>query len=230
VSMLVAESESKAIACRPRTVADLLEELGQIPAERIRLQPAPGTATEEDLFQTRRCELIDGTLVERAMGFFESRLAFILGYLIEQSLKQNPIGFTTVGGDAYTRLEGVGIRVPDVAVYFWTQFPERKVPHVSVADTIPLLAVEVISPTNTRQEMVRKRREFLERGTELFWIVDPRKQTVEVASADGSEATLTIDETLSGEPILPGFRLKIADWFGEAESAPPAQEDSSKTP
>lgn len=230
MSMLVAESEAEAIACRPRTVADLLKELGQIPAERIRLQPAPGTATELDLLQTRRCELIDGTLVECAMGFFESRLAFILGYLIEQYFRTNPIGFTTVGGDAYTRLEGVGIRIPDVAVYLWTQLPERKVPQVSVADTIPLLAVEVISPTNTRQEMVRKRREFLERGTELFWIVDPRKQTVEVASADGSGTTLTIDETLSGEPVLPGFRLKIADWFGQAESAPPAQEDSSKTP
>lgn len=217
MSMLVAESEAEAIACRPRTVADLLEDLGQIPAERIRLQPAPGTATELGLLQTRRCELIDGTLVERAMGFFESRLAFILGYLIEQYLKTNPIGFTTVGGDAYTRLEGVGIRIPDVAVYFWTQLPERKVPQVLVADTIPLLAVEVISPSNTRQEMVRKRREFLERGTELFWLVDPRKRTVEVASADGSETTLTIDETLSGEPILPGFRVKIADWFSEAE-------------
>lgn len=229
MSMLVAESEAEAIACRPRTVADLLKELGQIPAERIRLQPAPGTATELDLLQTRRCELIDGTLVECAMGFFESRLAVVLICVIEQYLKANPIGFT-VGADAYMRLERVGIRIPDVSVYLWTQFPERKVPQVSVADTIPLLAVEVISSTNTRQEMVRKRREFLERGTELFWIVDPRKQTVEVASADGSEATLTIDETLSGEPILPGFRLKIADWFGQAESAPPAQEDSSKTP
>lgn len=128
------------------------------------------------------------------------------------------------------QLEGVGIRVPDVAVYLWTQLPERKVPQVSVADTIPRLAVEVISPSNTRQEMVRKRREFLERGAELFWLVDPRKQTVEVSSADGSETTLTIDDTLSGEPILPGFRLKIADWFGQAGSAPPAQEDSSKTP
>lgn len=224
MSTLVAESGAELVAVRPRTVADLLEELGQIPAERIRLQPAPGTATEEDLLQTRRCELIDGTLVEVAVGFFESRLAFVLGYLIEQYLKTNPIGFA-VGADAYTRLEGVGIRVPDVAVYLWSRLPERKVPRVSVASTIPHLAVEVISPSNTRKELMRKRQEFLERGTELFWLVDPRKQTVEITSAEGRETLLTINDTLSGEPVLPGFRVKIADWFGEAELVAAPEKD-----
>ena len=61
------------------TVADLLEGAGDIPLDRIRMQPPPGTATEEDVIaihsrEKRLCELVDGTLVEKPMGFDESRL------------------------------------------------------------------------------------------------------------------------------------------------------------
>lgn len=69
MSMLVAEADAAHVVTRPWTVADLLQNLGQIPADRVRLQPAPGTATEEDLLQTRRCELIDGTLVKHTRAF-----------------------------------------------------------------------------------------------------------------------------------------------------------------
>ena len=50
------------------TVAELIEQLG-VPPERILVHPAPGQATEKDLLKSRRiCELIDGVLVEVAMG------------------------------------------------------------------------------------------------------------------------------------------------------------------
>ena len=60
--------------------AELLERLGHIPLERIRFKPPPGTATERDLLAALRrsdrlYELVDGTLVEKAMGLPESMLA-----------------------------------------------------------------------------------------------------------------------------------------------------------
>src|SRR5215469_4645418 len=60
------------------TVSDLLHELGDIPPSRVLLKPLPGTATVEDIVEiharTRRlCELVDGTLVEKGMGFRQSR-------------------------------------------------------------------------------------------------------------------------------------------------------------
>ena len=63
----------------------LLDRLGGIAAERVWSSPAPGTATEDDLLHAhdhegRLCELVDGVLVEKAMGFRESLLA---GALIE---------------------------------------------------------------------------------------------------------------------------------------------------
>ncbi len=58
------------------TLADLHKRLGGIPLDRIRFRPAPGTATEKDVIdaearENRLCELVDGTLVEKAVGFEE---------------------------------------------------------------------------------------------------------------------------------------------------------------
>src|SRR5262249_10189907 len=58
---------------RYRTLADLLKRLGDIPPERVRLEPAPGQGTVEDVLEIharerRLCELVDGVLVEKAMG------------------------------------------------------------------------------------------------------------------------------------------------------------------
>jgi len=66
------------------TVADLLDRLGGVPPERVRWRPVPGSATEKDVIdavchEDRLCELVDGTLVEKAMGFRESALAMALG-------------------------------------------------------------------------------------------------------------------------------------------------------
>lgn len=62
------------------TVADLFEQLGHVPQERVLLVPTPGTATEKDVLDLidhsdRICELVDGVLVEKTMGYLESMLA-----------------------------------------------------------------------------------------------------------------------------------------------------------
>ncbi|MBL9164080.1 MAG: hypothetical protein JNL18_15230 [Planctomycetaceae bacterium] len=71
------------------TAADLQLQLGGIPLERIRLVPPPGMATDDDAMEVkdregRTCEVIDGVLVEKAIGVFESRLAIVLAYFIER--------------------------------------------------------------------------------------------------------------------------------------------------
>lgn len=65
------------------TVSDLLYQLGDVPASRVRLQPTPGTASEADVVDVydrehRLCELVDGVLVEKAMGYYESYVAATL--------------------------------------------------------------------------------------------------------------------------------------------------------
>ena len=81
----------------PRSMADLLEQLGDISAERVRLHPPPGTATLADLEAVNEakqgvCELVDGTLVEKGMGQLESWLAFIIAGQLDRYLETNDIG------------------------------------------------------------------------------------------------------------------------------------------
>ena len=78
------------------TMADLLRQLG-VDATRIRMRPLPGLATEKDVIEihdrtNRLCELIDGVLVEKVMGFYEGRLAMVLGYFFETFLNQHDLG------------------------------------------------------------------------------------------------------------------------------------------
>ena len=90
------------------TIGDLLEELGDIPPERVRLRPAPGTATERDVIaieanENRPCELVDGVLVEKAPGFYESRVAALIGHFLEKHLAERDLGIVA-GADGMMRL------------------------------------------------------------------------------------------------------------------------------
>jgi hypothetical protein len=65
------------------TIADLMDRLGGISPARVRFRPPPGTATERDVLdvearEDRLCELVDGVLVEKVMGFYEGFLAATL--------------------------------------------------------------------------------------------------------------------------------------------------------
>jgi len=65
------------------TIADLLGRLDGISPQRVRFYPVPGTATVADVVaiyvrEKRLCELIDGVLVEKPMGYRESILAIAI--------------------------------------------------------------------------------------------------------------------------------------------------------
>jgi Uma2 family endonuclease len=202
------------------TLADLLDQLGSIPLERIRLHPPPGTATEADVLARpdgvkRLCELVDGVLVEKPMGYFESRLAVVLIYLLERFQERNELGIV-LGADATLRLAPGLVRLPDVAFVSWTHFPNRLLPKADVPDLAPDLAVEVLSPSNTKKEIARKRREYFAAGTTLVWEVDPDARTVTAYTSADQSVVLDESQTLDGAPVLPGFILPIREWFDRA--------------
>ena len=100
-------------------LADLLAHLGGVPTERIRLNPLPGLATEEDLLRIHReedrlCELVDGVLVEKVMGYHESKLALWIGHLLQLYLDGNDLG-ELAGPDGALRLMPGLVRIPDLS-------------------------------------------------------------------------------------------------------------------
>ena len=206
------------------TLADLVENLGHIPLGRIRLHPPPGTACEADLsVLTQRpgkvhCELVEGVLVEKAMGFRESGLAsFLIGMFTEFVLAKN-LGIVT--GEAGTvRLYPGLVRIPDVAFTSWARLPGRRYPKDPVPDVVPDFVVEVLSAGNTPKEMDRKRREYFWAGVALVWIIDAEQRTISVftsAAPDQAEVRTGAD-TIDGGTVLPGFTVQVGGRFAELD-------------
>jgi Uma2 family endonuclease len=205
-------------------LAELIERLGNVPIDRIRIRRPLGTATEAEYVEYveragRLCELVDGVIVEKATGYYESRLAAELIRVLGNFLVQHPLGFI-LAPDGMVRIEGQ-VRMPDVAFYPWSEFPTRRLPRTAILAATPALAVEVISPTNTEAEMDRKRRDCFLAGTQRFWQVYPDERRVRVFTDPVTFVDLDNTSTLEGAPILPGFTLAVRDWFDQAGERDP---------
>ena len=149
------------------------------------------------------------------MGHQESRLAFLLGQLLQNYLDAHDLGIAT-GADGPHQILFDQVRFPDVAFIAYDRIPEDADPTTPVPNWIPSLAVEILSAGNTKKEMARKLRNYFEAGVELVWYVDPSDRTVRVYHSPEAVVTLTDADDLDGEHILPGFRLSIGDWFDRA--------------
>lgn len=203
------------------SLADLLDRLGRIGAERVRFRPPPGTATEQDIVdiegrENRLCELVDGTLVEKVMGYRESLLAGGILVFLREFVDARNLGLVT-GPDGMMRLYPGLVRIPDVAFTSWDRLPAGRVPEQAIPDLAPDLAVEVLSKGNTPGEMYRKLREYFDAGVRLAWLVDLDTRTVEVYCEPNHSTTHYENQSLDGGDVLPGFSLELSRLFAELD-------------
>lgn len=216
-------------AARWETIAELLTQLGDVPPQRVRLQPPPGQATEKDLIHLqartdRLLELVDGTLVEKPVGCRESSLTMQLARLLGNVVEEHDLG-NLAGADGAMRLMPGLVRIPDLSFVSWERLPGRVIPDEPIAGLAPDLAVEVLSEGNTPREMERKLKEYFLAGVRLVWIVDPRQRRVTVHTAPDRATVLTEGQTLDGGEVLPGLALPLARLFARLppEATPPRQ-------
>jgi len=198
-----------------RISADLLERLGNVPLDRIRFDPTPGTATIADLDDPKneRCELVDRTLVEKTVGWQESNLGIWISVILTTYIVPRNLGKTS-GEQGFMELEEGLVRAPDFAFISWDRFPTDLPAFPAM---VPDFVVEVLSLSNTKAEMLRKREEYFRIGVRLVWEVDPRTRKVNVF-ASATEFTAKMEgDTLSGEPVLPGFVLEVSQIFAEMD-------------
>ena len=222
-----ADTETKPKSRFP-TIADVQERLGHIPESRILSFPAPGTATVQDLLDgsitgDRLCELVDGILVEKAMGWQQGFVGMWIGHLIQTYLNANNVGLVA-GSDGMIRFKLDLVRMPDVSFIRWDSVEDTDVienPAGAFLEVPPDLAVEVISPSNTRREMAIKLAEYAKVGVKLVWYVDPERKEVDVYPLGDAERkqTLAAADTLDGGTVLPGFAVPVARIFASRAPA-----------
>jgi Uma2 family endonuclease len=207
------------------TLSDMHRHLGEIPLDRIRAVPPPGTATEQDVVEAkdrygRICELWDGVLVEKPMGYYESCVASALIFFIRLFLRQHDLGIV-LAPDGIVRILPDQIRAADVAFVSWRHFPNRELPPGQVLTVPPDLMVEVLSPSNTKSEMERKLREYFQAGVRLVWLIDANNKTAFAYRSEQDATPIAANQSLDGEDVLPGFSLPLTELFEEAGKRKP---------
>lgn len=85
-------------------------------------------------------------------------------------------------------------------------------PELPFYDGPPVLAVEILSPSDTHERIVEKVQLYLEVGT-VVWIADPDFRTITVHRPGLEPEMFNVRQEISGEPYLPGFRVPVAQFF-----------------
>ncbi len=207
------------------TLAELIEQLGDIPLHRIRLKPPPGTATEKDVLaalkgpRKRLCELVDGVLVEKPMGTTEALLGGVIVHRLWTFVEPEQLG-AVLPADGLLRLMPGLVRIPDVSFISWDNIPGRRFTKAPIAPYIPDLAVEVVSRSNTKKEIQRKLREYFLAGTRLAWVIHPKTQTAQEYRSPEEFRRVAKNGLLRGDPVLPGFTLSLAELFASTAQRP----------
>ncbi|WP_169973730.1 Uma2 family endonuclease [Tautonia rosea] len=164
-----------------------------------------------------RRELIRGELREKEMprrnrwhSSVESRVVAALSVWLDT--QPEPRGLI-VSGEAGFILQrdpdsGVGIDVAYVSAEVTARDPEG-----AYFEGPPVLAVEILSPSDTQQEIDEKIVLYLETGVARVWIINPRFKTVTVYRPDAPPEQFNETHELTAEPLLPRFQVPVASLF-----------------
>ena len=188
------------------------------------------TAEEFESFpETKGWELIDGVPLEKEMGaessFVQSRLGRRLGAFVEE--RGLGLVFDAEMGYVCFPHRPTLVRRPDVSFVRTGRFAHDRPPR-GYPRLVPDFAAEVVSPKDLYERVDDKINDYLLVGVPMIWVVNPALRTVLVHLADGSIRRYTAEQELPGEPLFPGFRVRVADLFPEplpagAEEAEPDQ-------
>jgi Uma2 family endonuclease len=172
--------------------------------------PAPPDAISED----NLWEEVNGQRREKPMSSRAAELATLLATRLMMFALPRQLGRAVTEAifllDAATRLQ----RRPDVGFVSTERWPlSEPAPVGDPWPVIPDLAVEVISPSNTAEEVLDKILEYFRAGVRLVWVVYPKQQMVYVYESPVRVQGLTATDELTGGPVLPELRLPVAAVF-----------------
>jgi Uma2 family endonuclease len=165
-------------------------------------------------------QLIRGVLMEKPMtrrnrkhSRVEAKLARLLGDWLAGL--PEPRGEILAGEAGFNLrrdpVTGVGIDLAYISAELSAATPEGAV----YVDGVPILAVEILSPSDTLEEILEKVTEYLGVGVAQVWLVEPVFRTVTVYRAATEPQLYNATSELSGDPEMPGLRIQVAEIFSK---------------
>jgi Uma2 family endonuclease len=161
-----------------------------------------------------RYELIKGELITMSpAGSEHGAIVVNLTVLLAQHVKANKLGIVFGAETGFKIAENPDtVRAPDVAFISRERIPESGIPKEYWRGA-PDLAVEVLSPGDAARKVEEKVNEWLSAGAKLVWTVNPKHKSITVHRATVEALTLSEDDELSGEDVVPGFRCRVSEIF-----------------
>ena len=188
--------------------------------------PPARKLTPDDLLQLpdqgKGFELVDGELKELDMSFLSSYVAGKAHYHLEAHVGPRGLGWVSPEGTSFRCFpdEAGKVRRADTAFHRLGRLTSEQALIEGHCTVVPDLVVEVVSPNDLAYEVNEKRIEWLAAGAQLVWVIDPLQQTIHTYRADGTVGLFARADTLTGDPVLPEFRVPVADLFRLPAAAP----------
>lgn len=163
-----------------------------------------------------RRSLIRGIVQEEGMTIrnrFHTQVATRVAKFLDnwRDLQKEPKG-AVLTGEAGVRLSAevvVGVDVAYIPPDLWKVQSEDS----SIIEGVPPLIAEILSPSDTHQAIEDKINEYLTAGVSIVWVVNTRSESVTVYRPGQKPVMVNADEELTADPVLPGFRIAVADLF-----------------
>jgi Uma2 family endonuclease len=175
--------------------------------------------TPDDLFRLpdggRGFELVDGELRELNVSFLSAYVAGETHFQLRSHVGPRQLGWVSPEGTSFRCFpdDPDRVRRADVAFYRLDRLTADQARAEGHCTVVPDLVVEVVSPNDLAYEVNEKRIEWQEAGAQLVWVIDPARQTIHAYRADGTVRLFHRTDTLTAEPVLPDFRVAVADLF-----------------
>ncbi len=158
--------------------------------------------------QDRNFEYIAGEIVEVVSNGKSSRKGLALVAEVQVYVKHNKLGRCT-GADGGYVISGENY-IPDGAFMSFARQPEAN--DEAYNPLAPNLAIEMLSPGNTKEEISHKVGNYMAAKT-ILWLGNPETKIIDIYIPDQPVKRLRLGDILEGGDVLPGFRLAIADIF-----------------
>jgi Uma2 family endonuclease len=162
-----------------------------------------------------RYELVRGELRTMApAGFGHGVVAMNIGAPLAHHVKSHGLGVVCGAETGFLlATDPDTVLAPDVAFVSRDRIPLSGMPS-GFWPGAPDLAVEVLSPSATAREGDDKAAAWLDAGVQAVWVANPRAKTVTIYRAGEPARVLSETDVLDGAPVVPSFRLPVAEVFG----------------
>ncbi len=157
-------------------------------------------------------ELVQGVIVTMPPSAYRhGKLSFHIARLIDRNSSAFGVGNFTVEGGGYLLFTNPDtVRAPDVGFVLKARLLDYD--PGTYCPVAPDLAVELVSPGDTAEEVQAKVNDYLQAGTRLIWVMYQKLRTVVVHTPSGSQ-TVDINGILDGGDVLPDLKLSVRDIF-----------------